>query len=109
MACNRGNLTDYLGNFTGQDPLKAAYCPFVQDQGAGLGMPVFALFFFGFIGIGLSLRTQHPGPVIIAGMLSAGVVALSVPGIASKMLALAIFVFIAAAGLYLYQRAQSSL
>lgn len=111
MACSRGNITDYLANFTGQDPIDAVICPFVQSGGggAGMGMGVFALFFVGFLGVGLTIRTQHPGPLLIALMLSAGLFAASLPGVVLKIGALVLLVGIAAMSLFLYQRAQTSL
>lgn len=111
MACNRAELSDYLANFTGQDPLNAVICPFVQSSGggAGMGLEVFSLFIIGAMGLGLTIRAQHPGPILIAGMLSAGLFATSLPGIALKITALVLFFGIAALGLFLYQQAQSSL
>lgn len=111
MSCNRPQLIDYLSNFTGQDPINAVVCPFAQSGGggAGMGLPVFALFVVGMLGIGLSIRAQHPGPVVVAGMLSAGLFAASLPGIALKIFALVMFFGIAAVGLYLYQQSQSAL
>lgn len=109
MACDREELIDYLGNFTGQDPINAVVCPFTQDAGAGMGLPLFGLFFFSMLGLGLTIRTQHPGPIVVAGMLSAGLVAASIPGIGANIMAL-VFVFaIGALGLYIYQKAQRSL
>lgn len=111
MACNRGQLIDYLANFTGQDPINAVICPFAQSSGggAGMGLGVFALFTIGFLGIGLTIRAQHPGPLIVAMMLSAGLFATSLPGIALKIAAIVILFAIAAMGLFMYQRAQTSL
>jgi len=71
--------------------------------------PTFMLFVVGFLGLGLTVRTRHPGPVLVAGMLSAGVLAAGLPGAAAKIFALVLFIGFAAAGLYIYQRAQSSL
>jgi hypothetical protein len=107
--CDRGNLTDYLANFSGQQPIKAVVCPYAQDAGAGMGLGVFALFFFGSVGLALTVRTQHPGPLVVALMLSAGAVAFSVPGAAIEILALVFAFSIAALGIYLYKRAQTSL
>lgn len=107
--CDRSGLLDYLTNFTGDDPVKAATCPFVQDAGAGMGLAVFSLLFFGGIGLALSIRVRHPGPVLVSFMLTGGVVALSVPGRAVQMLALVLLFGIAGLGIYLYQRAQTSL
>lgn len=111
MACNRSNLIDYLSGFTGQDPINAIICPFAQSSGggAGMGLPVFAMFVVGFLGLGLSIRAQHPGPVLVAGMLSMGLFATALPGIVLKVAALVFFFGIAAMGMYLYQRARTSL
>lgn len=107
--CDRASLADYLSNFAGQDPLKVIVCPFAQDAGAGMGMPLFAMGLFGFIGLGLTIRTQHPGPIVVAGILSASVVALRLPGNAALVLSVALFFAIGGFALYIYQRAQTSL
>lgn len=107
--CNRATLTDYLTNFTGQDPVKAVTCAYSQDAGAGMGLTVFSLLFFGAVGLGLTIRVQHPGPILVAGMLSAGVIALSVAGQGASIMAIIFLFGIAALGLYLYAKAQSSL
>ncbi len=109
MACDRAELHDYLGNFSGDDPVDSVVCPFTQDAGAGMDMPIFALIVIGGLGLGLTIRTQHPGPIMISGMLSAGLFAASLPGIAAKIFALVLFFAIAGLGLFLYQRAQTSL
>lgn len=111
MPCSRPELIDYLANFTGQDPINAVVCPFAQSSGngAGMGLGAFSLFVIGFLGLGLAIRTQHPGPILVAGVLSGGLFAMSLPGIALKIFALVIFFGIAGIGLYLYQTAQSSL
>lgn len=107
--CNRPQLLDYVTNFTGADPVKAVACPFAQDAGAGMGLSVFSLLFFGSIGLGLSMRAQHPAPVLVAMMLTGGIAALSMPGIAMEIAALVLLFGIGALGIYLYARAQSSL
>lgn len=111
MACTRDSITGYLASFTGQDPIDAVVCPFVQSSGggAGMGMGVFALFFVGFLGVALSIRAQHPGPLLVALMLSAGLFAASLPGVVLKIGALVLLVGIAGMSLFLYQRAQTSL
>lgn len=109
MSCSDYNSTaEALRDFTGQAPLDAVTCTYSADWGLGMG-PTFLLFVVGFMGMALTVRTRHAGPVVIAGMLSAGVLAASLPGIAAKIFALIIFVGFAAGGLYIYQRAQSSL
>lgn len=111
MACSDySSLTDILHKFDqGRAPMDAVICPFTSDMGAGLGMAVFALFVFGALGLALAVRTKHPGPIVVAGMLSAGVVAGQLPAGAVQVMALVLFFGIAVLGLYLYQRAQSSL
>lgn len=107
--CDRPALVDYLSNLSGSDPVKAVTCPFVQDAGAGMGLTVFSLLFFGGVGLGLTIRTQHPAPVLVAGMLSIGTVALSIGGQAANIAMLVLFFGIAGLGLWLYARAQRSL
>lgn len=107
--CSAYNSTaDALGNFTASAPIDSITCTFSSGWGAGMGL-AFGLFVFGFMGLALSIRAQHPGPVLIAGILSASVMAASIPGIAAKIAAVVIFVGFAGAGLYLYQRAQGAL
>lgn len=109
MPCSDYNSTaDALGNFTASAPLDAITCSYSADWGLGMG-GTFMLFVVGFMGLGLTIRTRHPGPVLVAGMLSAGLFAASIPGIAAKIFALVLFAGISAAGLYVYQRMQSSL
>lgn len=107
--CGKGNLTDYLSNFSGQQPIKAVVCPYAQDAGAGMGVGLFSLLFFGTVGLALSVRTQHPAPIAVAMMLSAGAIAFSVPGVAVEIAALVMLFTIAGLGIYLYRRAQTSL
>jgi uncharacterized membrane protein YczE len=109
MACSDHNSTvDALRDFSGEAPIDAVTCTFSADYGLGMG-PTFMLFFVGFLGLGLTIRTRHPGPVTVAGMLSAGVFAASIPGIAAKIFAFVLFIAFSAAGLMIYQRAQGSL
>jgi len=109
MPCSDYNSTaDALSDFSGQAPLDAITCPYSAEWGLGMG-PTFTMFVFAFMGLALTVRTRHPGPITIAGMLSAGVVAASVPGAAAKILALVLFVSFAAGGLFVYQRLQGSL
>lgn len=105
--CDRPEPIDYLTNFTGQDPVKSVVCGFTQ--GGDMPLVVFSLFFFGMIGIGLTVRTQHPAPLLVAFMLTASVAALSLPGQAAQILALIVFFGVATLGMYLYSKAQSSL
>lgn len=110
MACSDYNsLSEILQDVSGQQLFDAVVCPFTSDMGAGLGLNVFAMFVFGALGLALTVRTKHPGPVVVAGMLSAGVVAGQLPAGAVQIMALVLFFGIAVLGLYLYQRAQSSL
>lgn len=106
MACNRPELQDYLTNFTGLDPVNAGICPFVQSDGAGLGLglPLFALLVLGPLGLGMTVRMQHPGPLLVAGMLTIGAIAANLPGQAAQIGAIVFFFAIAGIGLFLYQR-----
>jgi len=106
--CEADSLITYLTRFEGMDPVRAAYCPYVQDAGAGMGLPVLALFVFGFVGLGLTVRTQHPGPIVVAGMLTIAVVAPSLPAQAATIAALVLFFAIAALGWYIYTKAKAS-
>jgi len=109
MPCSDYNSTaDALSDFAGQAPLDAITCTYSADWGLGMG-PVFGLFIFAMMGFGLTIRTRHPGPVLIAGMLSAGVIAASLPGAAANIFAIVMFIGIAAAGLFIYQRMQGAL
>ena len=107
--CDRENLIDYLNSFSGQDPVKSVVCPFAQDAGAGIGLSIFSLLFFGGVGLALSVRVQHPGPVLVAVILTGGVAALSLPGQAVVVVWIVLLFGIAALGIYLYARAQTSL
>lgn len=111
MPCNRPGLTDYLTNFTGQDPINAVACPFAQEagNGLGLGLPVFATFLFGVIGLGLTVRTQHPGPLLVAGILSIGAISSSIVGDAAGIIALVFVMILAAMIIYVYQNAKNKL
>lgn len=108
MACDKEHLWQYLADFSGTRPLEAVYCPFTQDIGAGMGVPVFGLFVFGIVGLGLTIRTQHPGPVVVAGMLSAAAIAPTLPPQAATVMWIGMVFAIAALGLYLIKRARSS-
>jgi hypothetical protein len=108
MACSQYNsLFDALVNF--EYPPDAVICPFASDLGLGLGVAVFGMFVFGFFGLGLSIRTQHPGPILIVGILSGSVVAASVPGIVASIIAIVVFFGLGLGGFAIYQRAQQSL
>lgn len=107
--CGQPNLSDYL-NFSSsaEAPVKAVVCPYVQG-GAGMPPEVISLITFGSVGLALTVRVRHPGPLLVAFILTAGIAALSAPGQGINLLAVALFVGISALGLYLYQRAQSEL
>lgn len=107
MACTRPELTDYLGNFT--IPTDAVVCPFVQDAGLGIGLAMTALLILGPLGLAMSVRIRHPGPIVVAGMLTIGAMATSLPGQAAQIAALVLFFAIVAIGFYIYQRASTSL
>lgn len=106
--CGQAELIDYFNFSTSaQAPVKTVVCAFTQ--GGGMGMTVFSMFFFGSVGLALTARTRHPAPLIVAGMLTIGVAALSIAGQAANIAALVLFFAITGLGLYLYSRAQSSL
>jgi len=108
--CTADNLTFYLSNFSGQDPIRAVQCPFTQEAGAGMPVEVFGLFLFGMFGIALSIRSKHPGPILVVGLLTAGAfVTVALPGLAARVLAIVVFATIVGAGLYLYQRSKNAL
>jgi len=109
MPCNRPNVTDYLSNFTGSDPVDAIICPYTQASGADMGQALFFMFFISFMGLGLTVRVQHPAPILVSAMLSAGLFATLIPGIIAKIGAIALFFGISALGIYIYNRAKSEL
>lgn len=107
--CDQPSLADYLNWALGPDmPVKSVVCPFVQG-GAGVPGPVLSLVVFGAVGLAMSYRIRHPGPIVVAGVLTGGVAAASAPGGGMALFALAMFAGLSALGLYLYARAQSSL
>lgn len=110
MACeDYSNISDPLSNLSGNAPIDAVTCPYVADYGAGMGMTVFALFVFGGLGLALTVRSQHPGPLIVVSILGAGLLTPTLPGVAAKILALVLFFALAGVGLIIYQKMQSSL
>lgn len=109
MACNKASLAGYLRDFSGQRPLDAIICPFAGPNGAGMGVEVFALLVIGVLGLGLAVRAQHPAPILVAGMLSAGLFATALPGAAGIIFALVMLVGIMAAAFFLYQRSKRAL
>lgn len=111
MACDRPELADYLTNFTGMDPLNAIVCPFAQSGGGGLGLGVgmVSLFVFGALGLALTVRTQHPGPMLVSGMLVIGAIAVSLPGQAAQIVAVVFLFGLIAVAFMLYRRAQNTL
>lgn len=110
MACSdHQNLTDPLQNMTGQAPLDAVVCPYAAGYGADLGMALVVLFIFAPLGLGLTVRAQHPGPLVVMGIFSAALIAGSLPSIAAKILALVLFFSIAGVSLIIYQKMQSGL
>jgi len=103
------SVADALSDFTGQAPLDAITCAFSSSEyGLGLGS-LFPLLMFGFVGLALTVRTRSVAPIAVAGILSAGVIGGSVPGVGAEVLALVLLLAIAVAGFVIYQRAQSSL
>lgn len=108
MACSDyDSLVEILTEFT--YPPDAIICPFASDAGLGIGVALFGMFVFGFVGLGLSIRAQHPAPILVTGILSASLIASSVPGQVTTIIAIVIFFLLAGTGMIVYQRAQSSL
>jgi len=105
--CDQSSLTEYL-NWSVADPPQAVVCPFVQG-GSGMPPEVISLLVFGSVGLALTIRVRHPGPLLVAFMLTGGIAAAGAPGGAINLLGIAVFVGISALGIYLYQRAQSEL
>lgn len=89
--------------------INAIVCAYSSDMGTGMGMAVFMLLFFAPLSLAFSARVQHPGPILVVGILSAGLVANSLPGIAAKLFAIVLFFGIAGVGLIIYKRAQTTL
>jgi len=110
MVCQEyDSLLEYLRSFEGTDPLGAAACPYINDSGAGMPVTVFSVFVFGFLGLALAVRTQHPAPLLVAMLLSGSTVAATIPGVAAKIIALVILFTLTAGGMYLYERANSTI
>jgi len=109
MACDMNSLAGYLRDFSGQRPLDAIICPFAGPNGAGMGVPVVALIFVGVLGMGLAVRDRNPAPLIVVGILSAGLFATSLPGAAGNIFAIILMAGIIASGFYLYKRFRTSL
>lgn len=106
--CGQDELVDYLNFSTSpQAPVKVVTCSFAQ--GSGMGLVLFSMFFFGGIGLALMIRVRHPAPIVVAAMLTIGVAAASLPGQVVRIAALILFFAVAGLGIYLYQRAQTSL
>lgn len=111
MACNRPELADYMTNFTGLDPVNAVVCPFAQSSGAGLGLgvPMVTLLVLGPLGLALTVRSQNPAPLIVAGILSMAVIGASIPGQAGQVAAIVLLFTIIAIGFILYRRTKTAL
>lgn len=107
MACSDYNtLYEALAQF--ENPVDIFVCPYTSEMGMGMGVAAFGLFVFASVGMGLTVRTQHPAPVIVSGILSATVVVPALPGIATKIMALILFFGISAMGVYIYSRARTT-
>lgn len=107
--CGQAEVVNYFNFSTSpQAPIKATVCALVQG-GSGVPLTMFSMFFFGIIGLALANRIQHPAPLIVAFMLTAGVAALSISGMAANVLAIVLFFGIAGLGIWLYSRANSSI
>lgn len=107
MACeDYDNLHEALSNFDAVSD--GVICPYTSEMGAGMGLPLFGLFVFSMVGLGMTVRTQHPAPTVVGGILSASVVATAMPGGATKIMALVLFFGISAIGVYIYSRARTT-
>lgn len=109
MGCTKNNLWGYLSDFSGQNPLDAVICPFAGPNGAGIGVGVFALLFVGVLGLALAVRVQHPAPLLVAGMLSAGLFATTLPPGAAVIFSIVLLFGIIAGGIVLYQRFRTTI
>jgi len=109
MACDKATLAGYLRDFSGQRPLDAILCPFAGPNGAGIGIEVTALLIISVLGMGVAVRTRHPAPLVVVGMLSAGLFATALPGPGALIFALIMLAGLVAAGLYIYQRFRTSI
>jgi hypothetical protein len=107
MACSDyDKLYEPLTDF--EHVSDAVICPFVSDAGAGMGLPLFGMFVFSMIGLGMTIRTQHPAPTTVGGILSAGTAAVALPGLAAKVFAIVLFAGISTIGIYTYSRARTT-
>lgn len=107
--CGQDAAIDYLNFSTSPEaPVKAVACGFVQG-GAGIPPTALSLLVFGPLGLALAWRIQHPGPIVVVGILTAGIAAASAPAAGLNLFGLMLFFGIAALGIYLYARAQNSL
>lgn len=107
--CGAPELVDYFNSTAYPDwPVRAPVCAFVQG-GAGVPGVVLSLVFFGTVGMALSYRVQHPGPIVVAGLLTAGSAALSSPGSMMNIVGIVVFLGISVAGIYIYTRMQRTL
>lgn len=109
MACNKQSLAGYLKDFSGQRPLDAIICPFAGENGAGAGPEVFGLVVIGVIGMALAIRTRHPAPIVISGILSAGLFASLLPAGAATIYAIVLLAGLVAAGLFALRRFRGTL
>lgn len=108
MSCSDyDELYQALTDFS--EPVDAVMCPFTSSMGLGVETALFALVVFGALGMGLSIRVQHPGPLVPAAMLSASVIASPLPGGAVSVFAFLLIAVISAMGIYVYSRARTEL
>lgn len=109
--CNKTTaVIDYIKNWSEpQAPVKAVTCAYTSDPGAGMGLEMFSLFVFGAIGLGITIRTRHPAPLLVTAILTASVITLSAPGDGVQILGLTLFFGLTALWFYLYSRANNEL
>jgi hypothetical protein len=111
MACDYSSLPDYLKDFAGLRPIEAIICPFSQSAGGGLGLGllVVSLVILAPLMLGLSIRVQNPGPLVVVMVLLAGTFAATLPGPAVQIGAIVLFFAIIFVGFVMYRKAQTSL
>jgi hypothetical protein len=111
MACNYNSLPEYLKDFAGLRPVEAVICPFAQTAGGGLGLGllVVSLVVLAPLMLGLSIRVQNPGPIVVVMVLLAGTFAATLPGPAVQIGATVLFFGLIFVGFVMYRKAQTSL
>jgi hypothetical protein len=108
MSCkDYDNLYEALTDF--DQVSDVVLCPYTSEAGMGMGMAMFGLLVASMLGMGLTIRTQHPAPVLVSAILSAGLIAQALPGGAARILALILFFGISGVGLWVYSKTRTQL